>query len=73
MTGLRPVAEIMFSDFLAVCWDYVANQIAKTRYMTHGQFSFPLVIRTANGGGSASVRSIRKAWRTGPWPYPVSR
>ncbi|MBX3695110.1 MAG: alpha-ketoacid dehydrogenase subunit beta [Steroidobacteraceae bacterium] len=52
MTGLRPVAEIMFSDFLAVCWDYVANQIAKTRYMTHGQFSFPLVIRTANGGGS---------------------
>ncbi len=52
MTGLRPVAEIMFSDFLAVCWDYVANQIAKTRYMTNGQFSFPLVIRTANGGGS---------------------
>jgi acetoin:2,6-dichlorophenolindophenol oxidoreductase subunit beta len=52
MTGLRPIAEIMFSDFLAVCWDYVANQIAKTRYMTNGQFSFPLVIRTANGGGS---------------------
>ena len=52
MTGLRPIAEIMFSDFLAVCWDYVANQIAKTRYMTNGQFSFPLVIRTANGAGS---------------------
>jgi pyruvate/2-oxoglutarate/acetoin dehydrogenase E1 component len=31
MTGLRPVAEIMFSDFLAVCWDMVANEIAKTR------------------------------------------
>src|SRR2546426_7915803 len=52
MTGLRPIAEIMFSDFLATCWDMVANQIAKTRYMTHGQVSLPLVIRTANGGGS---------------------
>ncbi|MGH3244204.1 MAG: alpha-ketoacid dehydrogenase subunit beta, partial [Spirillospora sp.] len=51
MNGLRPVAEIMFSDFLAVCWDIVANQIAKTRYMAAGQFAFPLVIRTANGGG----------------------
>ena len=52
MTGLRPIAEIMFSDFFAVCWDIVANQIAKTRYMTNGQCSFPLVIRSANGGGS---------------------
>ena len=52
MTGLRPIAEIMFSDFLAVCWDIVANEIAKTRYMTNGQVSLPLVIRTANGGGS---------------------
>lgn len=52
MTGLRPVAEIMFSDFFAVCWDIVVNQIAKTRYMTNGQCSFPLVIRSANGGGA---------------------
>src|SRR2546422_5394772 len=52
MTGLRPIAEIMFSDFLATCWDMVANQIAKTRYMTNGQVSIPLVIRTANGAGS---------------------
>ena len=52
MTGLRPIAEIMFSDFLATCWDMVANQIAKTRYMTDGQVSLPLVIRTANGGGT---------------------
>jgi pyruvate/2-oxoglutarate/acetoin dehydrogenase E1 component len=52
MTGLKPVAEIMFSDFLAVCWDLVANEIAKTRYMTNGQISLPLVIRTGNGGGS---------------------
>jgi pyruvate/2-oxoglutarate/acetoin dehydrogenase E1 component len=52
MTGIPVIAEIMFSDFLAVCWDIVANEIAKSRYMTDGQVSFPLVIRTANGGGS---------------------
>ncbi len=51
MTGLRPIAEIMFSDFFAVCWDIVVNQIAKTRYMTGGQVTMPLVIRSANGGG----------------------
>jgi len=51
MTGLRPVAELMFSDFFGVAWDIVANQIAKTRYMTDGQVTLPLVIRTANGGG----------------------
>ena len=51
MTGLRPVAELMFSDFFGVAWDMVANQVAKTRYMTDGQVALPLVIRTANGGG----------------------
>ena len=51
MAGLRPVAEIMFSDFFATCWDIVANQIAKTRYMSGGQVTLPLVIRCANGGG----------------------
>jgi len=51
MTGVPVIAEIMFSDFFAVCWDIVANQIAKSRYMTDGQVSFPIVIRTANGGG----------------------
>ncbi|HVA86105.1 MAG TPA: alpha-ketoacid dehydrogenase subunit beta [Candidatus Saccharimonadales bacterium] len=51
MTGLRPIGELMFSDFFAVAWDMVANQIAKTRYMTDGQVALPLVLRTANGGG----------------------
>ena len=51
MTGLRPIAEIMFADFLAVCFDYVANEMSKMRYMTNGQLSCPLVIRTGNGGG----------------------
>ena len=51
MTGLRPIAELMFSDFLAVCFDYVANEMSKLRYMSNGQLSCPLVIRTGNGGG----------------------
>jgi pyruvate dehydrogenase E1 component beta subunit len=52
MTGLKPVAEIMFSDFFAVCWDFVANEISKTRFMTDGQVSLPLVIKSGNGGGA---------------------
>ncbi|MEP7022980.1 MAG: alpha-ketoacid dehydrogenase subunit beta [Actinomycetota bacterium] len=51
MTGMRPVAEIMFSDFFACCFDYLANEIPKMRYMTGGQVTMPLVVRTANGGG----------------------
>jgi pyruvate/2-oxoglutarate/acetoin dehydrogenase E1 component len=51
MTGMRPVAEIMFSDFLACCWDYLANELPKVRYMTGGQVTVPVVVRTANGGG----------------------
>src|SRR5688572_33458802 len=50
MNGLRPIAELMFSDFFAVCWDMVANQIAKARYMTNGQVACPLVIKSGNGG-----------------------
>ncbi|MDF2114981.1 alpha-ketoacid dehydrogenase subunit beta [Roseiarcaceae bacterium H3SJ34-1] len=52
MTGLRPIAEIMFSDFLAVCFDFIANEFPKTRYMTNGQMGCPLVVRTGNGAGS---------------------
>ena len=52
MTGLRPIAEIMFSDFLAVCFDYIANEFPKSRYMTNGQVKCPLVVRTGNGAGS---------------------
>jgi pyruvate dehydrogenase E1 component beta subunit len=52
MTGIPVIAEIMFSDFIAVCFDLLANEIAKSRYMTAGQVSIPIVVRTANGGGS---------------------
>ncbi len=51
MTGTPVIAEIMFSDFLAVCFDMLANEMAKSRYMTGGQLTIPVVIRTANGGG----------------------
>ena len=51
MTGLRPVAEILFGDFLACCMDPILNQAAKLRYMTGGQVSIPLTIRTPVGSG----------------------
>ncbi len=51
MTGLRPVAELMFADFVSVGHDLIANQIAKARYMTNGQVALPLVVRFGNGGG----------------------
>ncbi|MGI9607569.1 MAG: alpha-ketoacid dehydrogenase subunit beta [Acidimicrobiales bacterium] len=52
MTGVPVIAEIMFSDFFAVCFDILANEIAKGRYMTGGQLQAPLVVRTHNGAGS---------------------
>lgn len=57
--GLRPIAELMFADFAAVCYDQIANQLAKYRYMTGGQVTLPVTIRMANGagGGFASQHS----------------
>lgn len=51
MTGLRPIVEIMFSDFTTLASDQIVNQAAKLRYMTAGQCKIPLVIRTAMGAG----------------------
>ena len=51
MTGLRPVCEILFGDFLTCCMDPIMNQAAKLRYMTGGQVSMPLTIRTPVGSG----------------------
>ena len=50
--GLRPLAEIMFADFAGVCFDQIANQLAKYRYMTGGQVRLPVTIRLANGAGT---------------------
>ena len=51
MTGMRPVAEILFADFLTCAMDPIVNQAAKLRYMTGGQVSVPLTIRTPVGSG----------------------
>jgi 2-oxoisovalerate dehydrogenase E1 component len=51
MTGMRPVSEIMFADFLTCCMDPILNQAAKLRYMTGGQVAIPLTIRTPLGSG----------------------
>jgi pyruvate dehydrogenase E1 component beta subunit len=50
MNGLKPIAEIMFGDFIATCWDMIAVEIARTPYMSGGQVKLPLVIKTASGG-----------------------
>jgi pyruvate dehydrogenase E1 component beta subunit len=52
ITGLRPVAELMFADFIPVAMDQIVNQIAKYRYMSGGQFIVPLTIRAAQGAGA---------------------
>lgn len=50
--GLRPIAEIMFADFAAVCFDGLANELPKYRYMSGGQISVPVTVRMANGSGT---------------------
>jgi pyruvate dehydrogenase E1 component beta subunit len=51
LMGMRPVPEIMFSDFMTVCFDYLTNQAPKTRYMCGGQVEkLPMVVRTTAGG-----------------------
>ena len=65
MAGLRPIAEIMIIDFLGVCMDQLYNQAAKLRYMSGGQCSAPLVIRTesgAGGGFGAQHSQSLEAW-----------
>jgi pyruvate/2-oxoglutarate/acetoin dehydrogenase E1 component len=51
LCGLRPVAEIMFADFAGVCYDQIANQLAKYHYMSGGQGKTPVTVRFGNGGG----------------------
>ena len=51
MAGARPIAEILFSDFLTCCMDPIVNNAAKLRYMSGGQVRLPLVVRTPGGAG----------------------
>ena len=78
MVGMRPVAEIMFADFLGECYDQLVNNAAKMHYMFDGQFKASIVVRTACGGGfgggphhSQSVEagfSTYRAWSSLPRP-----
>lgn len=64
-TGLRPIAEIMYSDFFAVAMDQVVNQAAKMRYMFGGKISLPLTIRSTMGGrrsAAAQHSQCLEAW-----------
>ena len=54
MTGLRPVAELMYVDFLGLVMDQLANQAAKIRYMFGGQIGVPMVLRTQGGTGRSA-------------------
>jgi len=55
MTGLRPVAELMYVDFIGMTMDQLANQAAKSRYMFGGQISVPMVLRTQGGTGRSAA------------------
>ena len=55
LTGMRPIAKVMFSDFLLVAMDQIANQMAKITYMSGGQKPVPMVLRTTIGLGRASA------------------
>ena len=55
VTGMRPIAEIMFSDFMTISMEQIVNQAAKIRYMFGGKAKVPLVIRTAGGGGTGAA------------------
>ncbi len=70
VTGYRPVVELMFSDFLGVCYDQIVNSIAKYRFMSGGAMSVPLVIRMIGGGG---LRFGAQHSQTGEsWLLPIS-
>ena len=55
ITGMRPIVELMFSDFMTVCYDQIANQAAKMHFMFAGKVNVPMVIRTAAGGGTGAA------------------
>jgi pyruvate/2-oxoglutarate/acetoin dehydrogenase E1 component len=55
ITGMRPVAELMYIDFTTVGMDQIVNQVAKIRYMVGGQLNVPMVIRTQGGPGRSSA------------------
>jgi pyruvate/2-oxoglutarate/acetoin dehydrogenase E1 component len=62
MTGMHPVPEIMFGDFITLVMDQIVNQAAKMRYMTGGQVQVPITIRATMGGGRSSGAQHSQSW-----------
>jgi pyruvate dehydrogenase E1 component beta subunit len=62
MTGMHPVPEIMFGDFITLAMDQIVNQAAKMRYMTGGQVQVPITIRATMGGGRSSGAQHSQSW-----------
>lgn len=55
MAGMRPIVELMFSDFMCVCFDELVNEAAKLRFMFGGKVKIPMVMRTASGAGTGAA------------------
>ena len=62
VTGMRPIVEIMFSDFVSVCFDQLVNQAPKMRYMFGGKVKVPMVLRTPSGGGTGAAAQHSQSW-----------
>ncbi|MCL2494010.1 MAG: alpha-ketoacid dehydrogenase subunit beta [Clostridiales bacterium] len=64
ITGSRPIVELMFSDFMSVCFDHILNQAPKMRYMFGGKVKVPMVLRTASGGGTGAAAQHSQSLET---------
>lgn len=70
ITGLRPVAEIMYIDFILMTGDQLGNQVAKTKYMFGGKAKIPMVIRTTIGGGKGYAGQHSQSLEAFPVSFP---
>jgi pyruvate dehydrogenase E1 component beta subunit len=70
MTGMRPVAEIMMSDFMLVCSDQLFNQAAKIRYMFGGKANMPMVVRMTTGGGRGAAAQHSQSLEAIAYHFP---
>jgi acetoin:2,6-dichlorophenolindophenol oxidoreductase subunit beta len=69
MTGMRPIIDIMFGDFLTLTMDQMVNQAAKIHYMSGGKLNVPMVFRTTMGGGRRSAAQHSQSLHA--WPSHI--
>lgn len=70
ITGYRPVVELMFADFMGVCFDQIVNNIAKHRFMCGGKVAVPVTIRAMGGGGVRFGAQHSQTGETWVWQFP---